>query len=258
MSSPGRLRSRDDEAGLFALEFLGARELAAKEFDELARAGTSIGAQESHAKEKDEQLEDFGVLRRTYGSGGGLLLDFGEEGREGVVKFALYREDGRLFVDNAGGERFAGFGKRAESGENVGICGRGLRGGKFGDAEGDGGQKLGVQVNDVGGNADTEERSVGGQRPGVLLFVAMGGEEVSAVGGAVDREFAFRAAADGTDFFGLSGAEAARLAFVADWTKHNVPLGETNFAGALRVPGLRNPCLSELHLSELKPDAVTA
>ena len=69
---------RDDDAGFFALEFGGLGELAAEEFDEAARTRAAVGAQQAHAVEKNQQIEDVGVLetcgRRAFGL---LLLDFG-------------------------------------------------------------------------------------------------------------------------------------------------------------------------------------
>src|SRR5947208_240599 len=51
----------DDDAGFFTLEFGGLRELAAKEFDEASRAGAAVGAQQTHAVEKNQQMEKFGI-----------------------------------------------------------------------------------------------------------------------------------------------------------------------------------------------------
>ena len=211
---------RDDDAGLFALEFLGPGELAAQEFDELAGARAAVGAENAHAKEEDQELKDLGILGRVDGRGGGLLFDLGEEGGEGVVEFALNGGSRRLLVDNAGSEGFVGFDESAESGKDVGICSGGLICGEFGDGESDGREKLAMHLDGVGSNAHLEERGVGGESAGVLLLVAMRGDEVAAVGGAVDGDFALGAAADGADFFRFGGAETARLAFVADRTEH--------------------------------------
>src|SRR5229473_8248168 len=52
---------RDDDAGFFALELGRLRELAAEEFDEAARAGAAVGAQQTHAVEKNQEIEKFGV-----------------------------------------------------------------------------------------------------------------------------------------------------------------------------------------------------
>jgi hypothetical protein len=70
------------------------------------------------------------------------------------------------------------------------------------------------------GNADVEEGSVGGERAGVIVFVAVCGDEISAVGRAIDGDFAFGAATNGADLFGLCGTEASGFAFLADGTDH--------------------------------------
>jgi len=58
----------------------------------------------------------------------------------------------------------------------------------------------------------------------MLLFVAMRGEEIGAVGRTVEGDFALGAAADGADGFGLGGAEAAGFAFLTDRAGQKVPL----------------------------------
>ena len=213
-------RLGDDDAGFFALEFLGARELAAKEFDEFAGARAAVGAEDAHAEKKDEQLEDLGVFWRVKRGSCGLLLDFVDERGERVVELALDGGGGRPFVDDARAESFVGFGKGQESSEDVGIGSGGLRGGEFRDGEGDGGKKLAVHLDGVRGDADIQKRSIGGECPGMLLFVAVRRDKVAAVGGAVDGDFALGAATDGADFFRFGRTKAARLAFIADWTKH--------------------------------------
>src|SRR5260370_20443875 len=52
---------RDDDAGLFALEFGGLRELAAKEFDEAAGAWAAVGGQQSHAGGKKPKEKEVHV-----------------------------------------------------------------------------------------------------------------------------------------------------------------------------------------------------
>ena len=48
-------------------------------------------------------------------------------------------------------------------------------------------------------------------------------DEIGTVGRAVERDFAFGAAAYGADFFGLGRAEARGLAFFTDRTEHGIP-----------------------------------
>src|SRR5690242_19124594 len=88
---------RDNDAGFFALQFVGAGELAAEEFEEAAGARASVSAQEAHAVEEDEELEDFGILGAALGILRGRLLGFVEKCGEGVVESALDGRDGRLF-----------------------------------------------------------------------------------------------------------------------------------------------------------------
>ncbi|PMX05627.1 hypothetical protein, partial [Pseudomonas sp. GW460-12] len=68
-----------------------------------------------------------------------------------------------------------------------------------------------------------QKRRIGRNRARVLFLVAMGGEEIAAVGRAIERDFAFGAAADGADFFGFRRAKPLGFAFLADWTEHGVP-----------------------------------
>ena len=55
----------------------------------------------------------------------------------------------------------------------------------------------------------------------MLVFVAVGSEQERTVDGAVDGDFAFSAAADGTDFFAFGGAEAIGFSFAADRAEHS-------------------------------------
>ena len=89
---------------------MGAGELAAEKFEEAAGAWASVGAQQAHAVEEDEELEDFGVLGAALGSLRRGLLGLVEERGKSVVESALDGRDWRLFVDDAGRECFVGFG----------------------------------------------------------------------------------------------------------------------------------------------------
>ena len=215
--------SRQDDAGLFALEFVGTGELAAEEFEEAAGARTAVGAQKAHAVEEDNQLENFGVWGVAKRRLRGRLFGFGEKCGEGVVEGALDRRDGRSFIEDAGGEGFPGFGEGFEGGENIGIGGGGFAGAEFGDGEGHGGKKLRVKADKIGSEADIEERSIGRERARVLVFVTVGGMEIAAVGRAIEGDFALGAATDGADFFGLGRAEPFGLAFLTDRTEHRIP-----------------------------------
>ena len=84
--------------------------MTTEEFDEAARARPAVGAKQTHAIEKDEELENFGVLGAALGILRGGLLGFVEEGGESVIESALDGRNRRLLVDDAGGKRFVGFG----------------------------------------------------------------------------------------------------------------------------------------------------
>ena len=154
---------------------MSAGELAAEEFDEAVGARAAVGAEQAHAVEEDQQLENFGILESTERCLGLRLLGFGKECGKGVVEATLDRGDRRLFIDDACGEGFVGFGERLQGGENVRVSGGGLRGAEFGDGEGDGGEKLWVDAHEIRGEADVEQGRVGGKLARVLFFVAMRG-----------------------------------------------------------------------------------
>jgi hypothetical protein len=202
---------------------MGAGELAAEEFEEAAGARATVGAQEAHAVEEDKELESFGVFRMAERGLRWRLFGFGEEGGQGIVEGALNGGGGTPLVDNAGGECFIGFGEGSQGGENVWIRDGGLAGAKFCNGEGDGGKKLRMQADEIGSEADIQQWSIRGERARMIFFVAVSGEEIGAIRWAVERDFAFGAAAHGADFFGFGGAEAFGLAFLADGTGHGAP-----------------------------------
>ncbi len=207
-------RLRDDDAGFFALQFLGFGKLAAEEFDVAAGARAAVGAQQAHAVEKNEKIEDVGVLE-----GGGvavfglLLLYFGDESGERGVKLAGKAGIGRLLVVDAAAESLVGFGEGLEAGEDVGVSGVALGGAEVCDRERKGGHKLLLRVDDIGGESDVEQGRAGWKHAGMLVFVAMGGDEVWAIGRAVDGDFAACSAADGADSLSLGGTEARAFSF---------------------------------------------
>jgi hypothetical protein len=79
-------------------------------------------------------------------------------------------------------------------------------------------------VKDVLRDGFVEERCVFRQRALVFVFVAVRGDEISAVGRTADGDFALRAAADGTDFFALGGAIARGFALLTNRTVQAIPL----------------------------------
>ena len=111
-----------------------------------------------------------------------------------------------------------------QGGEDVEVGGGGLRGAEFGDGESDGGKKLRMDAHEIRSEAHVEQWGVGGEPARVLFLVAMGGDQVGAVGRAVEGDFTLSAATDGADGFGFGRAEAARFAFFADRTGQVDPL----------------------------------
>jgi hypothetical protein len=81
-----------------------------------------------------------------------------------------------------------------------------------------------VDANEIRSEANVEQRRIGRGLARVLFFVAVRGEEISAVVRAVERDFAFGPAADGADDFSLRGAEAPWFAFLTDRTGQREPL----------------------------------
>jgi len=226
---------------LFALEFVGAGELPAEEFEEAAGARAAIGAEQAHAVEEDEELEDFGVFWAALGSLRGGLFGFIEEGGKGVVESALDGSNGRLLVDDAGSERLVGFGERLQRGQDIGVGGGGLSGAKFSDREGHGGKKLRVDAYKIRSDANIEKQRVRGKLARVLVFVAVRGEEVCAVGRAVESDLALGAAADGADGFGLCRAESTGFAFLTDRTGQVDPLERGKIQRQRRPPPESGP-----------------
>jgi hypothetical protein len=155
---------------------VGAGELGSEEFEEAAGAWAAVSAQEAHAIEEDKELEDFGVLGASLSILLGRLFGFIQEGGEGVVESALDERDRRLFVDDAGGECFVGFGQRLQRGEDIRVRRGGLRGAEFGDGESDGGKKLRVDADEIRGETDIQQRCVGRELARVLFFVAVRGD----------------------------------------------------------------------------------
>lgn len=74
----------------------------------------------------------------------------------------------------------------------------------------------------------------------MLGLVAAPGDQMRAIGGAVDRNFAFRAAADGADFFAFGGAEPLGRALLANGTAHPGPFElHAGIATAAAAKGFR-------------------
>src|SRR4030095_14912790 len=69
-----------------------------------------------------------------------------------------------------------------------------------------------------------EERRIGAQGTLVLIFVAVRGDKISAVGRARDTHFALRATADGTDFSAFRGTIARSFALFTNRIVQLIPL----------------------------------
>lgn len=144
-------RLRHDDAGFLAPEFLHGWELAAQEFDVAARTGAAVGAQQSHAVEEYEEIENIGIPQR---SGVCLLrlflFRFGHKCAERGVEFAAQLPVRQFLVVNASHQRSGCFRKGLDSGEDIGVGGIVVRGAKLGDSKCKRGHELLVGVNQVG------------------------------------------------------------------------------------------------------------
>ena len=218
----------DDDAGLLAFEFLCAGKLATKELDKAARTGAAIGAQKAHAEEKDQQLQNFGIFQGLEGSLCGVLAGFCDEGGKRAVECVLKWNGRGLLIDDARGKSFVGFGEGANCGEDVGIGSRGLAGAELGNGKRDGGEKLAVGVNGVGGDADILKGGIRRNGAPMLVFVTMGGNQVAAVRGTIDGDFPLRATTDSANFFRFRGTKAPGFALLTNWTNHSFPHKKRN------------------------------
>jgi len=88
----------------------------------------------------------------------------------------------------------------------------------------------------------------------VLIFVAMGGDQIRAINRTVDGDFAFSAAANGADWFAHRGAEARWFSFSQIGQGHgkqNTPWSPKKQKGAGncgRLPGRSKPYPTECAL----------
>ena len=77
-----------------------------------------------------------------------------------------------------------------------------------------------MRVDDVLRNLLVQQWSVRRNLAPVLVFVAMGGDQIRAVRRAIDSDFALGAAADRADFFAFCGTKSRGFAFFTDRTRH--------------------------------------
>ena len=150
------------------------RELAAQKLDEAAGTRAAVGAQQTHAVEKNPQIkqvhifEDGGVRALLL-----LLFYFAQEGDQCGVEFPWKGRFRRLFVDDSRAKRLVSLGQGFDGGEDVGVdCGR-LDGAELRDREGQRGHELLMGVYDILGNFVVEQGSVRRQRALVPVLIAM-------------------------------------------------------------------------------------
>ena len=149
------------------------------------------------------------------------LLYFGDKSRKRAVEFAAEHAVRRLLVIDAGHQGAIRFGEGFDGSEHIGVGCVVMRDAEFRDREREGRHQLLVDVNRIARNLYVEQRRVGRQRARVFVFVAMGGDQISAIDRAVDDDFALFSAADGADFFAFGGAESFRFSLFADWAGHD-------------------------------------
>src|SRR5580698_9130841 len=131
-ASLSRAALRHDDSGFFALEFGCGRKLAAQKFDVAPGARTTIGPQQSHPIEENEQSKNFGVFCRwPSGAFCIVLLGFVQKCSERSVKLARQRGIRRFFIKDSVAQRFVGFGESMQRGKNIGISRVRMHGGKF-------------------------------------------------------------------------------------------------------------------------------
>jgi hypothetical protein len=97
-----------------------------------------------------------------------------------------------------------------------------LRGAELRDGEGNSGEEGLIGIDDFLRELAVKKGSVRGNRALVLVFVAMRGDQIRAIRGTIDGDFAFRSAADGADFLALGGTISGGFAFFTDRTGHEI------------------------------------
>ncbi len=219
----------EDDPGLLTLKFRGLGELAPKKFDEAVRARASIGAQQTHPVKKNQKHKNFGVFNGDITCAACLrLLCFGEECGERGVKLAGKSRIRGLFVIDARAESLVGFGESLQGGENIGVARGGLRGAELRDGERNPREQDLIGIDDFLREFGIEEQSVDRDRTLVLVFVALRGDQMRAIQGAIDGHFTLGSAADGANFLALGGAISSRFALFADRTRHGVSFEDEN------------------------------
>ena len=95
-----------------------------------------------------------------------------------------------------------------------------MRGAEFGDAERERSHQLLVRVEEIARNVYVEQRGVGGNLTLMFVLVMVRGDQIGAIDGAIDGDFALGAATDGADFFAFGRAEAIGFALSTNGAEH--------------------------------------
>ena len=148
------------------------------------------------------------------------MAGLSDERGKRVVKFVLKGRRGWLFVDDPGDEGLIGFGESAKSSEDVRIGDRRLAGTEFGNVERDRGKELAVGLDHIRSDANVQERRIRGKCTRMLVFVAMCGKQIPAVGWAIESNLALGAATNGANFLRLGWAKPPRFELLTNWTRH--------------------------------------
>ena len=76
-------------------------------------------------------------------------------------------------------------------------------------------------MNEIARNFHIRKWNFGNRQRLVLLqLITMRGDQVAAIHGTIDGDFAFRAATDGANLFAFGGTKPLGFSFIANWTKH--------------------------------------
>jgi hypothetical protein len=113
-------------------------------------------------------------------------------------------------------------GERLNGREDIRVSSGGLHGTEFSNGKSDRRHELLVRVNNVLRYLFIEQGCIARERTAVLVLITVSRKQVSAIDGAIDQDFAFVSAADGTDLFTFGGAESRGFTFFADRTGHRI------------------------------------
>ena len=137
------------------------RELTAQELNVAPRTGPAIGAPQSHAVEKNQNIKNVGIFECGETAALRLLLlHFADERGQRGVEFAGQPRIRRPFVVNTGAQGLIGLGERLNRGKNVCISGITLGRAELRNRESKRHNELLVCVNNIGWQVHIEQRCV--------------------------------------------------------------------------------------------------